>query len=112
MRLKTLSVSSYEKRTNHELQNRTTLLAINNLVTVGQSRIPLWVEPLSGNAADKKTFRETITSFLESVKESDEPYCFVMDSAFYTTTNLTELSSRIHWLTRAPETVGFVGRLI
>ena len=29
MRLKTLSVSSYEKRTNHELQNRTTLLAIN-----------------------------------------------------------------------------------
>ena len=83
-----------------------------NLVTVGQSRIPLWVEPLSGNAADKKTFRETITSFLESIKESDEPYCFVMDSAFYTTTNLTELSSRIHWLTRAPETVGFVGRLI
>ena len=83
-----------------------------NLVTAGQSRIPLWVEPLSGNAADKKTFRETINSFLESVQESEEPYCFVMDSAFYTTTNLTELSSRIHWLTRAPETVGFVGRLI
>ena len=83
-----------------------------NLVTVGQSRIPLWVEPLSGNAADKKTFRETIQSFLGSVQDSDEPYCFVMDSAFYTTTNLTELSSRIHWLTRAPETVGFVGRLL
>ena len=83
-----------------------------NLVTVGQSRIPLWVEPLSGNSADKKTFRETIQSFLASVNETEEPYCFVMDSAFYTTTNLTELSSRIHWLTRAPETVGFVGRLL
>ncbi len=61
---------------------------------------------------NKKTLRKTITSFLEAVQESEDLYCFVLDSAFYMKTNLTELSSRIHWLTRSPKTLGFVGRLL
>ena len=83
-----------------------------NMITIGNSRIPLWVEPLSGNAADKKSFRETILSFLDAIKGSEEPYCFVMDSAFYTAPNLEALSPRIFWMTRVPETVGFVRGLL
>ena len=41
-----------------------------NMITIGNSRIPLWVELLSGNAADKKSFRETILSFLDAIKGS------------------------------------------
>ena len=83
-----------------------------NMITIGNSRIPLWVEPLSGNAADKKSFRETILSFLDAIKGSEAPYCFVMDSAFYPAPNLEALSPRIFWVTRVPETVGFVRGLL
>ena len=83
-----------------------------NIVTVGDSRVPIWFEALSGNASDKRTFRESIESFLDNIKKTDETCCFVMDSASYTSENITALSPRIHWITRAPETVGFVKRLL
>ncbi len=83
-----------------------------NMITLHKSRIPIWVEALDGNTVDKTSFAQTITAFLDQIKESEKPMVFVADSALYTKKNLGELSGRIQWVTRVPETVGLVRTLI
>ena len=68
-----------------------------------KSTIPVWIEVLSGNSNDKKSFRESIKKFREQFDKKRLPY-FVADSAFYTAEGLQELSG-ILWVSRVPETV-------
>jgi transposase len=68
-----------------------------------KSSIPVWIEVLSGNSNDKKSFRETIKKFREQFQEKKLPY-FVADSALFTAEGLKELTG-IRWVTRVPETV-------
>lgn len=68
-----------------------------------KSSIPVWIEALSGNSNDKKSFRETIKKFREQFQEKSLPY-FVADSALYSAEGLQELSG-VRWVTRVPETV-------
>ena len=68
-----------------------------------KSSIPVWIEVLSGNSNDKKSFRETIRKFREQFQKKKLPY-FVADSALFTAEGLRELSE-ILWVTRVPETV-------
>ena len=68
-----------------------------------KSSIPVWIEVLSGNSNDKKSFPETIKKFREQFQKKSLP-CFVADSALYTAEGLKELSE-IQWVTRVPEII-------
>jgi transposase len=68
-----------------------------------KSTIPVWIEVLSGNSNDKKSFRESIKKFREQFDQKKLPY-FVADSALFTAEGLQELSG-IRWVTRVPETI-------
>ena len=79
-----------------------------NMITLHKSRIPIWVEALDGNMADKSSFPRTIEAFLDQIGETKTPMVFVADSALYTKKTIGEMSARIGWVTRVPETVGLI----
>lgn len=68
-----------------------------------KSTIPVWIEVLSGNSNDKKSFRESIKKFREQFDRKKLPY-FVADSALYTAEGIKEMAE-ILWVTRVPETI-------
>lgn len=76
------------------------------LICTHKSSMPMWIEALSGNTNDKKSFAATVKSFQRQFKNESMPY-MVMDSAFYTKQNIEECRD-IRWVTRVPETVGEV----
>jgi hypothetical protein len=78
------------------------------LICANKSSIPLWIEVLSGNANDKKSFKKTVKEFQKQFDKGSMPY-LVADSAFYTQENLADASRDIRWVTRVPETVKEVG---
>ena len=68
-----------------------------------RSQIPVWLETLDGNQADKTSFPSTINSYLAQLQEGETPY-FIADSALYTANNLRTLSN-VRWICRVPETL-------
>ncbi len=75
-----------------------------SLVQMGPAHIPIWMEDLSGNSSDKKSFHETVRKmelFYRDIKSAPEGLCFVVDSAFYNEARLDDLSS-VDWITRVP----------
>ena len=74
-----------------------------SLMCTYRSSIPLWIESLSGNSSDKKSFRETIRKYKDNFQKKELPY-FICDSALYTKENIHQLSD-ICWVTRVPETL-------
>ena len=77
------------------------------LLRIHKSSMPMWIEALSGNTSDKKSFAETVKSFQKQFRADTMPY-MVMDSAFYTRKNIADCCD-IHWITRVPETIQEVG---
>ncbi len=71
----------YAKNKRMDLKQMVLLLA-----TVGKMGFPLWMEPHSGNASDKKTLHASIVrmkQFYEFLKEAPDDLMFVADSAAY-----------------------------
>lgn len=81
-----------------------------SLITTYRSAIPVWLEALSGNQSDKKSFVPTIQAYTAQLKESESPY-YVVDSALYGKENLQELA-QIRWITRVPETLAEAKQLL
>ena len=79
------------------------------LICANKSSIPLWIEALSGNTSDKKSFARTVKEFQKQFDREQMPY-MVMDSAFYTKENITG-SGEFKWVTRVPETLKEVKEL-
>jgi transposase len=73
------------------------------LICSNRSSIPMWLEALSGNTSDKKSFAKTVKEFQKQFKAKEMPF-IVMDSAFYSAKNIVECSD-LKWVTRVPETV-------
>jgi transposase len=69
-----------------------------------RSSIPVWIEALSGNSSDKKSFPKTIKQFKKQFQAKEELPYFVADSALYAEEGLKELGG-IRWVTRVPETI-------
>jgi transposase len=84
--------------------------AVLNLITGHGTRIPVWLEALSGNSSDKQSFPESIQKFTDQMEGVGAVY-FVVDSALYSAENLQELTE-IYWLTRVPETLAEAKKLI
>jgi transposase len=74
------------------------------LITGQRSKLPVWVEALSGNSSDKESFPKTVQVFCEQMKAGQQNVYFVVDSAMYGAENLKTLGE-IGWLTRVPETL-------
>lgn len=75
-----------------------------SMVQMGPAHIPVWMEDLSGNSSDKKSFHETVRkmeAFYRDIKSAPDGLCFVVDSAFYNEAKLDELS-KVNWITRVP----------
>ena len=84
--------------------------ALVSLITSHRSEIPLWLEALSGNTSDTKSFPETIYAYLEQLGNKDQPY-FVIDSKFYTAENVKTLFQG-KWISRVPATIKKCQQLI
>ena len=84
-----------------------------SLVVNGPAEIPLWMEPLSGNSSDKKSFHETIKKVREFQKQIDceTEFRWVGDSALYGKEGLLK-SNHYLWLTRVPETISEAKALV
>lgn len=84
--------------------------AVVSIITGQLSKLPVWVEALSGNSSDKKSFPKTMQAFCKQMKARQNVY-FVVDSALYTADNLKTLAE-IGWLTRVPKTLAEAKRLL
>ncbi len=74
-----------------------------SLMCAHRSTIPVWLEVLSGNESDKKSFHKSIAEYKKQFRAKRLPY-FVADSALYTKEGLSQMSD-IRWVTRVPETI-------
>src|SRR5674476_995320 len=77
---------------------------------VNQHGIPLFMNTHSGNASDKKTILEAITS-LKSVLRPESKVYYVADSSFYTEDNIKNIGKSF-WISRVPATINEAKELL
>jgi transposase len=80
------------------------------LITHHKSALPTWLEVLSGNSNDKKTFKDTLKAYCKQLSAEEQSYV-VMDSAGYTEDTLKEAQD-IFWVMRVPETLAQAKQLV
>jgi transposase len=85
--------------------------AVLSLICANSANLPIWLEALSGNTADTRSFPDTIRVYLAQFGEDEETPLLVADAALYTETTLKVMSDRTHWLTRVPGTLKAVKQL-
>lgn len=73
-------------------------------MVTNQHGIPLFTQPSSGNASDKKILLETILQVHQNLNSEDKVY-YVADSAFYTEHNLATLGQQTFWISHVPATI-------
>jgi transposase len=75
------------------------------LVTSGEG-IPQFLQPLDGNASDKRTLLDAVQALTQQLKASGEtPGVYVADSALYSAGNMSQLNTTgVRWVSRVPET--------
>jgi len=75
------------------------------LVTSGEG-IPQFLQPLDGNASDKKALVEAVTARTQQLREGGEtPGVYVADSGLSSAENMTHLNTAgVQWVSRVPET--------
>ena len=77
---------------------------------VNQHGMPLFMNTHSGNASDKKTILEAITS-LKSVLRPESKVYYVADSSFYTEDNIKNIGKAL-WISRVPATINEAKELL
>lgn len=80
------------------------------LITSHKSALPVWLEVLSGNSNDKKTFKATVKAYCKQMNAAEQPY-LVMDSAGFSAETLKEAQD-VYWLMRVPETLAQAKELV
>jgi transposase len=80
------------------------------LITHHKAALPVWLEVLSGNSNDKKTFKATVKAYYQQLRPEEQPYV-VMDSAGFSKATLKEAQD-IKWLMRVPETLAKAKKLV
>jgi transposase len=74
-----------------------------SLVT-NQDGIPVFMEPLSGNASDKKILLKSIQAVRNNLATQQTIY-HMADSAFYTSGNIQSLGQHCFWISHVPMTI-------
>jgi transposase len=80
------------------------------LITSHKSTLPVWLEVLSGNSNDKKTFAATVKAYCQQLSAEEQPY-LVMDSAGFSADTL-KAAQDVRWLMRVPETLAQAKKLV
>ena len=80
-------------------------------MVTNQYGIPLFTQPYSGNASDKKVLLETIQKVKDNLNLEDKTY-YIADSAFYTAPNLETLGQHAFWISHPPATITEVQNLL
>ncbi|MDO8841838.1 IS1634 family transposase [Methanocalculus sp.] len=80
-------------------------------LTTNQHGVPVFMEPLSGNASDKKSLLRSIQAVRENLV-TDQRIYHIADSAFYTKPNLQTLGTQCFWISHVPHTIGDAKALI
>ncbi len=80
-----------------------------SLICSYQSSIPVWLQALDGNSADKESFPRIIQAYISQMQTSHLPY-FIADSALYSEKNIKSLR-QVKWITRIPGTLNEVKEL-
>jgi transposase len=75
------------------------------LVTSGEG-IPQFLQPLDGNASDKRVLLQAVQALTQQLRASGEPAgVYVADSGLYSAQNMTQLNAAgVRWISRVPET--------
>jgi len=75
------------------------------LVTSGEG-VPQFLQPLDGNASDKRTLLEAVQGLTQQLQMSGEtPGVYVADSGLYSAETMTQLiTAGVQWVSRVPET--------
>ena len=80
-------------------------------MVTNQHGIPLFTQPYSGNASDKKILLETIQKVKQNLNLKDKAY-YIADSAFYTGPNIQTLGRHTFWVSHPPATINAVKTLL
>ena len=80
------------------------------LITSHKSAFPIWLEVLSGNSNDKKTFTATVKTYCTQLSADEQPY-LVMDSVGFSEETLKEAKD-VRWLMRVSETLAQAKKLV
>ena len=80
------------------------------MISVNKTSLPIWIEALSGNSSDKKSFKETVQAFGKQFSREKMPY-MVADSAFYTASTIASCGEAFRWVSRVPESIKEVKEL-
>src|SRR5258708_12191162 len=74
------------------------------VVTSGEG-VPQFLQPLDGNASDKRVLLDAVQALTQQLRESGEtPGVYVADSGLYSAENMTQLNATgVPWVTRVPE---------
>jgi len=78
--------------------------AILSLICANESTIPVYLNALSGNTADKASLPQTVRAYLEQFRVEEAMPTLVVDSALYSANTVRELSD-VSWVTRVPATI-------
>lgn len=76
-----------------------------NLISSGESGIPILMASASGNRADKSTFQELVSNHLDNLTTHYGVNLFVADSALYTPDTLKLFGQQHYFISRVPETL-------
>jgi len=80
-----------------------------SLICSYQSSIPVWLQALDGNRADKESFPRIIQAYISQMEADESPY-FIADSALYSEESINVLS-QVKWITSIPGTLNEVKEL-
>jgi transposase len=80
-----------------------------SLICSYQSSIPVWLQALDGNRADKESFPRIIQAYISQMEADELPY-FIADSALYSEKSINVLS-QVKWITSIPGTLNQVKEL-
>jgi len=78
--------------------------AVLGLICGGGSRVPLYLEALSGNSSDNITLSQMVQSYKDQLSEDEEMPPVVADAAFYSASNITP-ADEMEWISRVPATL-------
>jgi len=78
--------------------------AVLGLICGGQSRVPVYLEALSGNSSDKTTLPQMVQSYKDQLSEDETMPPVVADAAFYSASNITS-ADEMEWVSRVPATL-------
>ncbi len=82
-----------------------------SLICTHQGALPVWLEALSGNSADKSSFQQSVRAYIEQLQGEEETPYLVADSALYSAQTIAKVGEEVRWVTRVPATVSLVQEL-